>query len=152
MNIKKLLISTLAVLGLATSFSFADEKKVRFEVTGNDFFQFDKKFLEASVGQEITIVFKNIGKQPKEAVGHNLVVVKPGTVVPQFAMKCASAKGNNYIPTAKADKEPMVASTKILGPGEKDSITFTVEEAGDYPFFCSFPGHFGVMNGTLTVK
>jgi len=47
----------------------------------------------------------------------------------------------NYL---KEDDARIIAHTKIIGAGEKDSVTFDVSKlaAGtDYAFFCSFPGH-----------
>ncbi|MGE9268557.1 MAG: plastocyanin/azurin family copper-binding protein, partial [Verrucomicrobiales bacterium] len=79
-------------------------------------------------------------------------ILKAGQVPAQFAMKAMSAKDNEYIPVAEADAAAILAHTKLLGPGEEDSITFTAPEAGEYPYLCSFPGHFGVMNGVMTVK
>ena len=46
----------------------------------------------------------------------------------------------------------MVAHTKLLGGGESDEITFTAPAAGEYPFICTFPGHFAIMQGVMTVK
>jgi azurin len=43
----------------------------------------------------------------------------------------------------------------MIGGGESTSITFDVselEKGGDYTYFCSFPGHWGTMNGKLVVK
>ena len=55
----------------------------------------------------------------------------------------------------KADDARVIAHTKMIGGGESDSVTFPVSKlaAGEsYVFFCSFPGHFALMKGTLTVK
>ena len=30
--------------------------------------------------------------------------------------------------------------------------TFSLSAPGEYPFICSFPGHYMLMKGTLTVK
>ncbi len=49
----------------------------------------------------------------------------------------------------------MIAATKLLGGGESDSVKVDVSKlkAGEtYSFFCSFPGHAGLMKGTLQVK
>ena len=47
---------------------------------------------------------------------------------------------------------PASSPTKVIGGGESDSVTFDVSKlaAGqDYTYFCSFPGHFAMMKGTL---
>jgi azurin len=80
------------------------------------------------------------------------VILKPGTAVPAFATKCAPAKDNGYIPQDEESKAAIVAHTKMLGGGESDEITFTAPAPGDYPFICSFPGHFAIMQGVMTVK
>jgi azurin len=48
----------------------------------------------------------------------------------------------------------MIAHTKLLGPKEKDTVTFQApKEPGRYPFLCSFPGHYQVgMRGELIVE
>jgi azurin len=39
----------------------------------------------------------------------------------------------------------------MLGGGQTDVITFEAPEPGVYDFICSFPGHSGMMRGTLTI-
>ena len=46
----------------------------------------------------------------------------------------------------------MIAHTDMVGGGESSTITFTAPAAGEYPYICSFPGHFGLMTGKLIVK
>ena len=43
---------------------------------------------------------------------------------------------------------------EMIGGGESTSVTFDVSKlaAGeDYSFFCSFPGHYSLMKGSLTL-
>ncbi|WP_462330072.1 plastocyanin/azurin family copper-binding protein [Thiohalocapsa halophila] len=59
---------------------------------------------------------------------------------------------NDYI---KPGDERVIAHTKVVGSGESDSISFSpdaLEAGGDYTFFCSFPGHWSVMQGKLIVN
>ena len=63
------------------------------------------------------------------------------------------AAATDYIPADEESKKMIVAHTKILGGGESQTITFTAPaEAGDYPYVCTFPGHFALMQGVLKVK
>ena len=50
-------------------------------------------------------------------------------------------------------KDRIVAATKLLGPNERDTVTFTAPTTpGRYDFFCTFPGHYQVgMRGVLIV-
>ena len=78
-------------------------------------------------------------------------VPQAGSDVPRFGMAAVAAASSEYIPQDDANKSLVIANTKLLGPGEEDTITFTLE-AGTYPFLCSFPGHFALMQGTITAK
>lgn len=148
---KKLLFSILSIVASA-SFAAAQEDAVKLELTGNDQMQYDKKELTAVTGQKVTLHFKHIGKLPKAAMGHNVVILKPGTELPAFAMKCAPAAATDYLAQDEESQKLIVAHTKMVGGGEETEVTFTAPEPGEYPFLCTFPGHFGVMNGKFIVK
>jgi len=145
---KKFAITLLSVA--LCQFAIAAEKKI--EITGNDMMQFNIKAFEVASGDKIVLSFKHIGQLPAAAMGHNVVFLKPGTAVPAFAAKCATARDNEFIPKDEEAQKSIVAHTKILGGGESDEITFTAPEPGDYVYICSFPGHFAIMQGVMTVK
>ena len=47
----------------------------------------------------------------------------------------------------------IVRHTKLLKPGESETLEFTApEEAGDYPYLCTFVGHAAIMNGVMKVE
>jgi azurin len=68
-----------------------------------------------------------------------------------FAGAAAAAATTEYIPAQMKDQ--VLAATKLLGPNEEDTITFTVPDApGEYVYLCSFPAHFMVgMKGVIVV-
>jgi azurin len=146
-----LTLSLFAALLSASSAILAAAPRT-IEITGNDQMKFSVTAIEAKPGEELKIVFKNIGTLPKEAMGHNWVLLKAGSDAAAFATAAVAAKAKDYIPEAL--KAQVVAHTKLLGPRQTDEVTFKVPEtAGSYPFLCSFPAHFVVgMKGTLTVK
>jgi len=133
-----------------SSTSAAASEPAVFTVEGNDQMKFDKTSFTAKAGQEIQITLKNVGELPKESMGHNIVVLAPGTDLAAFGGEAFKAKDADYIPATYASS--IIAHTKLLGPGETDTITFTIDEAGEYEFVCSFPGHWGTMRGTITVQ
>lgn len=148
---KNLLLSILSLVATAHFASAADDA-VTLELTGNDLMQYDKKELTAVTGQKVTLKFKHVGKQPKVAMGHNVVILKAGTEVPAFAMKCATAAATDYIPEDEETNKLIVTHTKMIGGGEETSISFTAPAPGEYPYLCTFPGHFALMNGKFIVK
>jgi len=60
----------------------------------------------------------------------------------------AAGESADWIPN---DGAQVIAHTKMLGGGQTDVITFEAPEPGVYDFICSFPGHSGMMRGTLTI-
>jgi azurin len=139
----------------AAIFAKAEKKAEAQEVTisGNDTMQFDVKNFEVTAGEKVKIVFKNSGKLPKIAMGHNLVLLKKGVSAIAFGQKALGAGANAVNPLPDSIKEDVIASTKLLGPGEEEIISFTApKEKGAYEYVCTFPGHFAMMRGTMTVK
>jgi len=147
--ITRKILAALATLALTPAL-FASEVKI--EIDSNDQMQFDKKAFEVVEGQKVTLVLTHSGQLPKAAMGHNVVILKPGTSLPEFAMKCAPLAANDWIPEDEESKKLIIAHTKMLGGGESDTITFTAPAPGEYPFLCTFPGHFAMMQGVMTVK
>lgn len=121
-----------------------------FEIEGNDQMQYNKTELKAKSGSPITVTLKHVGKSSKDIMGHNFVLLKPGTDVTKFGNDAAQAKDNDYIPAEDADQ--VIAHTKVVGGGESDTITIENLEPGTYDYICSFPGHYAVMHGKLIVE
>jgi len=155
-----------ALLTLSSTQAFSQEAKagaaeevkaeVKFDreliVTCNDTMQFDIKAIDVKVGETVKITLKNIGKIPKIAMGHNLVILKAGSNFMAFAIKASAARETEYIPADPESKAMILAYTKLLGPDETDSLIFKAPAAGNYEFLCSFPGHFALMKGAITAK
>lgn len=127
----------------------AETSSNSIEVIANDQMQFSESTITVKAGEEVTIKLRNVGTMPKEAMGHNLVVLAQGTNVEEFGQTAMTAKDTDYIPASLASS--IVAHTKLLGPGESDTITFTLEK-GTYDFICSFPGHYSSMRGKIVVE
>lgn len=121
-------------------------------IKANDQMKFDIENFDVKPGETIRLVLDNVGTMPKFSMGHNVVILKLDADPAAFVEAAMNAAGNEYIPQGSEDK--IVAHTKLLGGGEKDTITFTApEQTGAYPFLCSFPGHYQIgMKGTMTVK
>jgi len=122
-------------------------------IEGNDAMQFNtKQIVVDKTCDEFTINLVHVGKLPKASMGHNVVVTKASDrqAVANDATKAGPA--NNYLPPNDAR---VIAATDLIGGGEKTSITFktaALEAGGDYDFFCSFPGHWAIMNGKVVVQ
>ncbi|SEN00054.1 azurin [bacterium A37T11] len=119
-------------------------------LTANDQMKYDKTLFKVKAGESVKLTFKNAGSLPKEAMGHNVVILIPNTDLAAVAGEAIKAKAEDYIPATFASS--IVAHTKLLGPGETDNIEFTLKDKGAYEFMCSFPGHYGVMQGHIVAE
>ena len=106
----------------------------------------------AKPGERLRVVLTSIGALPKLVMGHNFVLLKVGVDPKLFSEEAANARDTDFIPAAR--KAQIIAHTSIVGPGERDEVTFTVPKvAGKYPYLCTFAGHFAAgMSGVMLVK
>jgi len=144
-----LTLSTTLILGQVQAKNSVQE----VTITGNDTMQFDIKNFETKAGTKIKLTLKNVGQVPKIAMGHNLVVLKKGITAVAFGQKALGAGANATNALPKSLMGDVIAATKLLGPAESETIEFTApKEPGSYEYVCTFPGHFALMRGTMTVK
>jgi azurin len=120
---------------------------VRIEAGKN--LSFSTSVLNAEAGEAIALEFHN-----PDVVPHNWALIEAGTLqkVGDLANKLIAqpdAVARHYIP----ESDDVLAYTDIVEPGQKFTIYFRApEKPGRYPFLCTFPGHWVIMNGVLVVK
>tara|TARA_Y100000746_G_scaffold228596_1_gene236878 strand:- start:827 stop:1318 length:492 start_codon:yes stop_codon:yes gene_type:complete len=153
-------VIVVTVLGLITllspniTFSEDTPSKQEFDVhvsiDGTDTMMYSKNSFEIKSGQKLKLTFKNIGKLPKVAMGHNIVILKNSVDLVKFCSEAVKFPTNEYFP--KGREKDVIGRTKLLGPGEEDTIYFIAPEPGTYEYVCTFPGHFALMKGKMIVK
>lgn len=120
-------------------------------IEGNDAMQYnaDSITIPASCSQ-FTIELKHVGSLAANVMGHNVVVAKAADV------SGIAADGMSAAPSfIKPDDARVIAHTDMIGGGGSTKVTFDVaklKDAGDVAFFCSFPGHAGMMRGAINVQ
>lgn len=113
-----------------------------------DEMRFDIETFTVTAGQEVTIELDNL-----DGMEHNLLILKPGTLEKVGAAADAltrdpKAAQKHYVP----EIPEVLFATEMLEPGEFATLTFTApEKPGEYPFVCTFPGHWRMMNGVMKV-
>jgi azurin len=126
-----------------------DDKVANIVITGNDLMQFSLSEIKVKAGQKVKLTLRHIGTLDKNVMGHNVVILKPGVDIAEFASLASTEKANDYIP---ADAQDVIVHTKIIGGGETTSIEFEAPAVGTYDFICSFPAHFAMMKGKFIVE
>jgi len=110
--------------------------------------KFDLSELTVAPGQLVEITFTN-----PDAMQHNFVLGAQGSLeqIGAAADKLSQSPGGvaqSYIP----DMPQVLFSTKLIDPGQTVTFQFKAPtEAGKYPYVCTFPAHWRVMNGGLNV-
>jgi putative heme-binding domain-containing protein len=105
--------------------------------------------LTAKTGEAIQLTFAN-----PDAVPHNWALVKPGRLqaVGALANKLGAepdAARRQYVPAT----DNVLVYTDVVEGGASTTIYIRAPlQAGRYPFLCTFPGHWMVMNGELVVE
>ena len=146
----KKILTTLALCAIGALSAPAMAAGCEAVVESNDAMQFNVKNIDVPKScKKFSVTLKHVGKMPKSAMGHNLVIAKTADMQGIANDGIAAGADKDYVKPADAR---VIAHTKLIGGGEAASLTFAVNKlkAGDdYTFFCSFPGHSGIMKGTL---
>jgi azurin len=112
--------------------------------------QYAQKELRVKPGSKVALTFRNLDP----SMPHNVALVQPDrlTEIMDASMKLASSpKGvaQHYVPNDKG----IIAMSPILQSGNSYVIYFRApRKLGTYPFLCTFPGHWHVMQGKLIIE
>ena len=130
---------------------FADECST--VITANDAMQYDTKSITLnSHCKEFTVTLTHTGKLPKTVMGHNWVLSEVDDRQAIASDGMSAGLDNNYL---KPNDTRVIAATPIIGGGEHASVTFSADKlraGAAYVFFCSYPGHNAIMQGSLTLQ
>jgi azurin len=109
---------------------------------------FDLRWFVVEAGKPVQIVLTN-----PDAMSHNLLVIKPGGL-----KEVGTAAGSMSMPSDPAAKPyvpdtPLVLqATRLLNWAESERLNFVAPtQPGEYPFACTFPGHWVRMYGVMLV-
>jgi azurin len=109
---------------------------------------FDVRRFEVKAGQPVKLTFNN-----PDLMQHNLVIVKPG------ALEEVGVAGNEMAKDPEGIKkdfvprsEKVLYATRLINPQASTVLRFRAPtEPGSYPYVCTFPGHWVIMNGVMEV-
>ena len=140
-------LSGAAGAALAPVAAQAPDVVVRLSVVPQQM-KFDRSELSVAPGQLVEIVLTN-----PDSMQHNFVLGAPGSLqqIGAAADRLSTSPtglSQQYIP----DIPQVLVSTKLLEPGQTVTFQFKAPTTvGQYPYVCTFPSHWQVMNGILNV-
>jgi len=143
---------TLACVALTLASSSAFAADCAVEITGSDQMQYNTKAISVPKEcKQFTVTLSHAGKLPNNVMGHNWVLSKAEDMQGVVSDAMAAGAAKHYM---KENDARVIAATKMLGGGEKDSVTLDTAKlaaGAKYKFYCTFPGHSAMMNGELTL-
>ncbi len=110
--------------------------------------KFDLSEFVVKAGTTVSLVFEN-----NDFMQHNLLILAEGSIekVGAAADKLAqdpNAADRNYIPRMPE----VLNATALVNPNEKVVLRFIApDKPGEYPYICTFPGHWRIMQGIMKV-
>lgn len=111
--------------------------------------QFNPKVLKVKGGEKIRLKFKN-----PDLIPHNWVLLAPDAEnevgnLSNLMISQADAVFKHYVP----DSPKVLFYTDMVDAQKSFEIHFEVpKQVGNYPYICTFPGHWMVMKGILQVE
>ncbi len=115
-------------------------ERMLFTVTG----------FKVKAGAPVKLILEN-----PDATPHNLLICQPGAAdeigfaANEMAKLPDAFEKMDFIP--KSDK--ILHATKMVQPNGSDTLRFHAPKTpGQYPYICSFPGHYLVMRGMMVVE
>lgn len=110
--------------------------------------KYDISEFVVEAGKPVEIHFVN-----NDFMQHNLLITSPGSLekvgeaADKMAMNTDGAE-KHYVP----DLPEVLHFTRLLNPEESVTLRFIAPDSpGEYPFICTFPGHWRLMNGVMKV-
>jgi azurin len=120
-------------------------------IEANDAMQYNADAIAVPAScTQFTIHLKHVGKMPVAAMGHNVVIARLADIAGIVADGMSVAPEH-----IKADDPRVIAHSRMIGGGESAAVNFdvaSIKNGGPFSFFCSFPGHSALMQGSLQVQ
>lgn len=111
--------------------------------------QYDLRYFAVQAGKPVQIVLQN-----DDAMQHNIVFTTPGALqeIAITAGAMAPPTDPNDKPFVPKNNPKVLAASHLINGGESLTLSFNApEKPGNYPFLCTFPGHWVKMYGVMQV-
>lgn len=146
----KTILTALVLIAGALAAQGAAAKTCAVEINSSDAMRYDKSEIDVAAScTEVKLTLHHTGKLAANIMGHNWVLAKTTDIAGITSDGIKAGAANDYVAPGDAR---VIAHTKLIGGGQSTTIQFPTKllsRNGDYSFFCSFPGHSGMMHGKL---
>lgn len=95
------------------------------------------------------VTLKHTGTMPVAQMGHNIVISKADDASAIASEGTGAGPDSGYL---NIENPAIVAHTDMIGGGQETTVAFktnALDPKSSYKFFCTFPAHFGTMQGDV---
>jgi putative membrane-bound dehydrogenase-like protein len=111
--------------------------------------KYDQKEFTVPAGATVELIFENTDAMPHNWVLGSLKSEEKIGLAADKMITAADGVAKNYIPSMPE----ILAYTPLVEPGGRFKVVFKAPAVpGNYPFLCTFPGHWRIMNGVMKVE
>ncbi|MBI1318832.1 MAG: c-type cytochrome [Candidatus Hydrogenedens sp.] len=108
--------------------------------------KYDRTQFAVTPGMKVRVEIEN-----PDWMDHNFVLVQPETaskVATDAMLLGADGIKKQWIP----ENDSILIASEVMSAGESQTLEFTAPETlGSYPYICTYPGHWTLMNGLMHV-
>jgi uncharacterized cupredoxin-like copper-binding protein len=121
---------------------------VKLSTTGQEV-MFDQERLELPFAKTIRLKYKNDAPLDSQ-ISHNVAIIRPDRV----AAVMQTLQEHDYDLKSVQGSADILALSRVLNPGQEDTVAFSPPAPGDYVYICLMPGHGDMlgMRGILTLR
>lgn len=121
---------------------------VKLSTTGEEV-MFDQQRLELPYAKTIRLKYKNDAPLDSQ-ISHNVAIIRPDRVAAVIAV----LQEHDYDLKSVRDSADILALSRVLNPGQEDTVDFSPPAPGEYVYICLMPGHGDMlgMRGILALK
>ncbi|MFP6597421.1 MAG: PVC-type heme-binding CxxCH protein [Candidatus Hydrogenedentota bacterium] len=109
--------------------------------------RYDRTEFTVKAGSKVRLTLTNL-----DAMDHNLIMVQPGSAA-RVAVDAARLEAEGVKLQWKPENDSILFASNMLARDEKQTMEFTAPTTpGRYEYICTFPGHWQLMRGVMTVE
>ena len=121
---------------------------VKLSTTGQEV-MFDQQRLDLPFAKTIRLKYMNDAPLDSQ-ISHNVAIIRPERVAAVMAI----LQDHDYDLESVRGSADILALSRVLNPGQEDTVEFSPPEPGEYVYICLMPGHGDMlgMRGILALK
>jgi azurin len=105
--------------------------------------------LDLPFSKTVRLIYKNDAPLDSK-ISHNVAIIRPERVAAVIAV----LQDHDYDLDSVRGSADILALTRVLNPGQEDTVDFSPPAPGEYVYICLMPGHGDMlgMRGILALK